>query len=140
MAETRGTEVGADVRARLDALADQAKDAADKRTEQRLRKEAADAGKRASRRGRTEALDTGLALVGAWLRDLAAVGDGATDLILAADRERELREDAEGLDPRRARRGAELVMDSRRRLMVNVSEELALEALAFRLEFLLRTT
>ncbi len=140
VAETRGAEVGDDVRARLDALADQAKDAADKRTEQRLRKEAADAGKRASRRGRTEALDAGLALVGAWLRDLAAVGDGATDLVLAADRERELREDAEGLDPRRARRGAELVMDSRRRLMVNVSEELALEALAFRLEFLLRTT
>jgi hypothetical protein len=43
-----------------------------------------------------------------------------------------------GLDPRRARRGAELVMDTRRRLMVNVSEELALEALSFRLEFLLR--
>jgi hypothetical protein len=30
-------------------------------------------------------------------------------------------------------------MDTRRRLMVNVSEELALEALAFRLEFLLRS-
>jgi hypothetical protein len=28
-------------------------------------------------------------------------------------------------------------MDTRRRLMVNVSEELALEALAFRLEYLL---
>ena len=139
VAETRGVEVGDDVRARLDALADQAKDAADKRTEQRLRKEAADAGKRASRRGRTEALDTGLALVGAWLRDLAALGDGAADLVLATDRERELSEDAEGLDPRRARRGAELVMDTRRRLMVNVSEELALEALAFRLDFLLRS-
>ena len=38
-----------------------------------------EAGKRASRRGRTEALDTGLALVGAWLRDLAAIGDGAPE-------------------------------------------------------------
>ncbi len=139
-AEKRGAEVGDRVRERLGALADQAKDAADRRTEQRLRREAADAGKRASRRGRTDALDTGLALVGAWLRDLAAVGDGAPELVLAADRESELSEDAEGLDPRRARRGAELVMDTRRRLMVNVSEELALEALAFRLEFLLRTT
>ena len=137
-AEKRGAEVGEGVKARLDAIADQAKDAADKRAEQRLRKEAAEAGKRASRRGRTEALDTGLGLVGAWLRDLAAVGDGATELVLASDREPELRADAEGLDPRRARRGAELVMDTRRRLMVNVSEELALEALSFRLEFLLR--
>jgi len=136
-AERRGAEVGDEVRARLDALADEARDAGDRRAEQRLRKEAAEAGKRASRRGRTEALDTGLGLVGAWLRDLAAMGDGASELVLTADRERELAADAEGLDPRRARRGAELVMDTRRRLMVNVSEELALEALAFRLEYLL---
>jgi DNA polymerase III subunit delta' len=138
-AETRGSEVGEEVRGRLEALADQAKEAADKRAEQRLRREAAEAAKRASRRGRTEALDTGLGLVGAWLRDLAAVGDGAPELVLTADREPELRADAEGLDPRRARRGAELVMDTRRRMTVNVSEELALEALAFRLEFLLRS-
>lgn len=140
VAELRGAEVGEAVKARLDAVADQAREAADKRTEQRLRREATEAGQRASRRGRTEALDTGLALVGAWLRDLAAVGDGAPELILTADRERELRDDAAGLDPRRARRGAELVMDTRRRLMVNVSEELGLEALAFRLEFVLKAT
>ena len=138
-AEARGVEVGDDVKARLDALADQAKEAADRRAEQRLRREATEAARRAARRGRTDALDTGLALVGAWLRDLAAVGDGAPELVLTADRERELREAAAGLDPRRARRGGELVMDTRRRLMVNVSEELALEALAFRLEFLLRS-
>jgi DNA polymerase-3 subunit delta' len=137
-AEARGAEVGESVKERIDALADQAADAADKRTEQRLRREAAEAGKRASRRGRTDALDTGLALVGAWLRDLAAVGDGAPELVLTADREAELRDDAAGLDPIRARRGAELVMDTRRRLSVNVSEELALEALSFRLEALLR--
>ena len=88
VAEKRGAEVGDAVKERLDALADQAKDAADRRAEQRLRKEATDAAKRAARRGRTEALDTGLALVGAWLRDLAAVGDGAPELVLAADRER----------------------------------------------------
>ena len=140
VAERRGAEVGESVQERLESLADQARDAADRRAEQRLRKEAAEAGKRASRRGRTEALDTGLALVGAWLRDLAAVGDGASELVLAADREPELRDDAAGLDPRRARRAAELVMDTRRRLTVHVSEELALEALAFRLEFLLRGT
>jgi hypothetical protein len=42
------------------------------------------------------------------------------------------------LDPRRARRAAELVLDTRRRLRVNVAEELALEALVFRLQSLLR--
>ena len=122
----------------FDVLADQAKDASDKRGEQRLRKEGAEAAKRATRRGRTEALDAGLALVAGWLRDVAATGDGASDLVLNADRGAALAEDAEGLDPRRARRAAELVMGTRRRLSVNVSEELAVEALAFRMEAVLQ--
>ena len=46
----------------------------------------------------------------------------------------QLRAAAEGLDPAAARRAAELVQDTRRRLDLNVSEELALEALYFRLE------
>ena len=79
----------------------------------------------------------GLGLLCAWLRDLAAVGDGAGELLLSCDRRAELEDQATGLDPRRARRAAELVMDTRRRLQVNVSEPLALEALAYRLEFLL---
>ena len=83
-ADRRGAEVGDAAKARLDALADQARDAADRRAEQRLRKEAVDAAKRAGRRGRTDALDAGLALIGAWLRDLAAAADGAPELV--ADR------------------------------------------------------
>lgn len=138
-AEKRGEETGEEVKAGFDALADQAKDASDKRSEQRLRREGAEAAKRATRRGRTEALDTGLALVASWLRDVAATGDGAAELALNADRREVLAEDAAGLDPRRARRAAELVMGTRRRLSVNVSEELAAEALAFRLEALLHT-
>jgi DNA polymerase III subunit delta' len=137
-AERRGEEAGEEVKASFDVLADQAKDASDKRGEQRLRKEGTEAAKRATRRGRTEALDAGLALVAGWLRDVAATGDGAPDLVLNADRAAELAEDAEGLDPRRARRAAELVMGTRRRLSVNVSEELAVEALAFRMEAVLR--
>ncbi len=136
-ASRRGDEAGDEAKARFDALAEQAKDASDKRGEQRLRREGADAQKRATRRERTDALDAGLALVAGWLRDVAATGDGATDLVLNADRLDALAEDAEGLDPRRARRAAELVMDTRRRLTVNVSEELASEALAFRLEAVL---
>ncbi len=137
-AERRGEEAGEEVKSRFDALAEQAKDASDKRGEQRIRREGADAQKRAIRRGRTEAIDAGLALVASWLRDVAATGDGAPDLALNADRRAELAEDAEGLDPRRARRAAELVMGTRRRLSVNVSEELAVEALAFRMEAVLQ--
>jgi hypothetical protein len=93
--------------------------------------------RRASRRARTEALDTGLGLLAAWLRDLAAVAEGAEELVLNSDRTSELCADAADLDARAARRGAELVMDTRRRLQVNVGEELALEALVYRLEALL---
>jgi DNA polymerase III subunit delta' len=136
-AAKRGEEAGEEVKAHFDALAEQAKDASDRRGEQRLRREGADAAKRATRRGRTDALDAGLALVAGWLRDLAATGEGANDLVLNTDRSEALAQDADGLDPRRARRAAELVMATRRRLSVNVSEELAVEALAFRLEAVL---
>lgn len=103
-------------------------------------REMEDAVRRAARRARTDALDLGLALVCAWLRDLAAVADGAGELVLNADRADDLASQAAGLDARAARRGAELVMDTRRHLTVNVGEELALEALAFRLEALLAGT
>jgi hypothetical protein len=58
-------------------------------------------------------------------------------VVLNADRAAELAAAAEGLDPRAPRRAAEVAMDVRRRLTVNVGEELALESLAFRLEALL---
>jgi DNA polymerase III subunit delta' len=139
VAGERGEDAGGVAREHLESLAAQAGDAGDRRAEQRLRKEADDAAKRATRRGRTDALDTALGLAVAWLRDLAATADGASELALAADRAAELAADADGLDARRARRAAELVMDTRRRLTVNVSEELAVEALAFRLEVVLRS-
>ena len=44
---------------------------------------------------------------------------------------------AAGLDPAAVRRGAELVAQTRRSLDLNVSEELALESLFYRLERLL---
>ncbi|UJA19007.1 hypothetical protein HJD18_01480 [Thermoleophilia bacterium SCSIO 60948] len=104
----------------------------------RALREAEEGAKRARRRARNATIDLGLALLGAWVRDLAAVGEGAPELCLAVDRVEVLAADADGLDPRRARRGVELVLDTRRRLTVNVAEELALEALVFRLEFLIR--
>jgi len=93
-----------------------------------------DAAKRAGRRRRTELLDLGLRLAAAWFRDLAATASGAAEVIYNRDRLPQLQSLASGLDPNSARRAAELVQDTRSRLDLNVSEELALEALQFRLE------
>jgi DNA polymerase-3 subunit delta' len=103
----------------------------------RTARDITDASKRAGRRRRTEILDLGLELIAAWFRDLAAVGSGAEEVAFNRDRLDRLRAQSAGLDPARARQAAELVQDSRRRLDLNVSEELALEALFFRLESLL---
>ncbi len=128
-AEAAGEEAEAATRA---ALEDDA-EAGIKRSA----KDLADEAKRAARRRRTEILDLGLELCAAWLRDLAAVAAGAEEVVFNSDRLAVLREQAQGLDPSAARRGAELVAESRRSLDLNVSEELALESLFFRLEALL---
>jgi DNA polymerase III subunit delta' len=99
----------------------------------RSARDIADAAKRAGRRRRTELLDLGLDLVATWFRDLAAVASGAAEVAYNRDRLERLEAAAAGLEPNRARRAAELVQDTRRRLDLNVSEELALEALSFRL-------
>jgi len=100
----------------------------------RSAKDITDEAKRAGRRRRTEMLDLALELNASWFRDLAATASGATDVVFNRDRLDELQSRAATLDPSRPRRAAELVQDTRRRLDLNVSEELALEALAFRLE------
>jgi DNA polymerase III subunit delta' len=102
----------------------------------RSAKEIADGAKRAARRRRTEILELGFELCATWLRDLAAVASGAEAVVFNRDRLEKLRGQANGLDPALARRGAELVQETRRGLELNVSEELALEALFFRLEAL----
>jgi len=99
----------------------------------RSAKDIADEAKRAGRRRRTETLDLALELSASWFRDLAATSSGAGDVVFNRDHLAELRSRAAALDPSRPRRAAELVQDTRRRLDLNVSEELALEALAFRL-------
>ncbi|MGH2957560.1 MAG: hypothetical protein ACRDL6_11265, partial [Solirubrobacterales bacterium] len=99
----------------------------------KLTREATEQVKRVGRRARTRALDLGLGLCCAWYRDLAAVASGAEELALNSDRLERLREDAEGLEPGDARLAVEWALDARRRLRLNVSEELALEALWLRL-------
>ena len=103
----------------------------------RSAKEITDAAKRAGRRRRTEILDLGFERCAAWLRDLAAIASGAEEVVFNRDRIERLRQQADGLDPAKARRAAELVQETRRGLDLNVNEELALEALFFRLESLL---
>jgi DNA polymerase-3 subunit delta' len=107
------------------------------RERKRAEREGTDAARRAARRARTRALDEGLRLVGVWLRDVACVADGAPDVVFATDRIDALREDAQGRDAAPLRHGVELVDDTRAALKVNVTEELALEALAYRLLALL---
>jgi DNA polymerase III subunit delta' len=99
----------------------------------RSARDISDAAKRAGRRRRTELLDLGLSLTAAWFRDLAATASGAADVACNRDRLPQLQTVAGDLDPNHARQAAELVQDTRRRLDLNVSEELALEALSFRL-------
>jgi DNA polymerase-3 subunit delta' len=123
-------EVGADAEAEARAALDADKEAGVKRSA----REMADEAKRVGRRRRTETLDLGLALTSSWFRDLVAVLEGAPEVAFNRDRLTQLRAAAEGNDSESARRAAELVQDTRRRLDLNVSEELALEALAYRLE------
>ena len=93
--------------------------------------------RRSERRARTATLDLGLRLAELWLRDMWCLAAGVAELVFAVDRRSELASDAEGHDAAALLGGVELVRDTRLRLPLNVSEELALEALAYRLEDLL---
>jgi DNA polymerase-3 subunit delta' len=122
------------------------------RERKRYEREGAEASRRGERRVRTRTLDLALRVAELWLRDVLCVREGAPELVYAVDRRAELEQDAElerdaggregqgvgvGRDPLALRRGIELVGDTRLSLSLNVSEELALEALAYRLEAVL---
>jgi DNA polymerase-3 subunit delta' len=104
----------------------------------RRESEVGEQARRAERRAQTAALDHGLQLAGLWYRDLACVAVGAPELAHHSDRPEELAADAEGHELATLRAATELVDDFRARLALNVSYDLACEALAFRLERLLR--
>lgn len=96
--------------------------------------------RRLRRRVETGALELALDLVETWLLDLVALAYGAADLVRNCDRVGELRDDAgtgRGADVGALRRALELVEDTRLRFQLNVSEDLALEALTYRLEHVL---
>jgi DNA polymerase-3 subunit delta' len=147
------------------AVAEQAEQLPPKEARRHLR-EGAEAERRAERRRRSAVLDLGLRLAELWLRDVWCLAYGVSDAVHASDREAELRgflaalqtgqvavtqRGAEGAVAAQAPdvqaaegvrvalgKAVELVAETRMRLALNVSEELALEALVYRLAARLR--
>jgi DNA polymerase III subunit delta' len=129
-AKQAGQEAGQSVLEQLQAQA-QLLPVKERRKHER---EGADAVRRAERRARAATLDLGLRLAELWLRDLWCVAIGAEDLVLAVDSLAQLREQAAERTPDSLRRGVELAAETRLSLSLNVSEELALEALLYGLQ------
>ena len=134
------TEVLAAVRARgeaagveLEALAEAELELTARKERKRVTTEWDERIRRSRRRVQTGALDLALQLVSLWFADLSFLAYGAEDLVRNRDRGTELNDDA-GVDPARLRRAIELVEDTRERFLLNVSEDLACEALAYRLQ------
>ena len=96
-----------------------------------LERDLEEAAKREGRRARTGVLDLALTMTGLAFRDLVCVAEDAGDAVLGASEG--LVADARGRDPRRLREAAERCEDVRQSLELNVTEELALSALGFRL-------
>jgi DNA polymerase-3 subunit delta' len=108
-----------------------------RRERRRLENEYAERIRRTRRRVETGALDLGLQIASLWFRDVACLVWSTPELVHHSDRTEALAQDADGRNAHRVRAAVELVEETRRRLRSNVTEELALEALAYRLEALL---
>jgi DNA polymerase-3 subunit delta' len=99
----------------------------------RVEGEWAERARRSRRRAATGALDLSLQLVSLWFADLIYLGCGVEELVRNRDRLAELRED-EGPPLSALREAIELVEETRQRFELNVSEDLACEALAYRIQ------
>jgi len=133
----RGRSAGASARSEVEAQLVAELEYLPRKEHRRRETEFGERARRAERRAETEAIDHSLQLVGLWYRDLTCVEAGAPELAHNADRAAELAEDAGGSHAGDLRRAVELVEETRSRLALNVSYELACEALAYRLETLL---
>jgi DNA polymerase-3 subunit delta' len=89
--------------------------------------------KREGRRAQTEVLDLGLSLAALGFRDLVCIAEGADAAILDPRRATALAATAGARDPRGLREAAERCEHVRLSLSLNVTEDLALEALGYRL-------
>jgi DNA polymerase-3 subunit delta' len=120
-----------------EAIADEAKrrlELEPKGRERRaIEKDFEESAKRESRRARRESLELSLMLASLTFRDLICLAEDAPEAVLASDHTSALAEQARSRDPRRLREAAERCEDVRQSLELNVSEDLALSALGFRL-------
>ena len=98
-----------------------------------IEKEFEESAKRDCRRARRESLELSLTLTALTFRDLICLAEEAPEAVLAADRAPALAEQARSRDPRRLREAAERCEEVRQALELNVTEDLALSALGFRL-------
>ena len=121
VAEQAGAEAEADAQARLDREAELGIKISKVEAGQAVRREA--------RRARTEVLDLSLDLMQQWLRDLSVVAVGASELANNADRHDVLQAQRELVRDGGPRLALMRVGEYRRRLRLNVSEELAFESL-----------
>ena len=101
----RAKALGDEAQAAIEARMAEELDYLPTRDRRRAEREGAEAAKRAARRARAGALDQALQLAGLWFRDVAAVADGAPEVVHAVDRLDALREDAEGRGPHALRGG-----------------------------------
>jgi DNA polymerase-3 subunit delta' len=120
-------------RAELEAIANAELELYPRKERRRIETEWTERIRRARRRSETAALDLALQLVSLWFTDLLSLAAGADELVRNTDRSAELSADA-GPDIHSLLSAVELVEDTRQRFQLNVSEELACEALAYRLE------
>jgi len=135
MAAVRGR--GDRLRAELEAARDAELELLPKRERKRAETEWAERIKRGRRRVETEALDLALTVIESWLLDLAALAWGSRELIRNLDRMHELQQDqvsSTGLVASALIDAVSQVEQTRTTFQLNVTEELALEALAYRLE------
>ncbi|MGA2470538.1 MAG: hypothetical protein ABSG64_07595 [Solirubrobacteraceae bacterium] len=89
--------------------------------------------KRVTRRQTQAMLDLALAQCGLCYRDAAVIAHGAGELVHAVDRSAALEQLAAEQPPAVLHRALALVTDTREALALNVTEELAFEALAYRI-------
>jgi DNA polymerase-3 subunit delta' len=127
----RAKQAGQDAKQDVEAQLKEELQFLPKKEHKRRETEFTERARRADRRAATQALDHALQLVGLWYRDLGVLEADAPELVFHCDRLGTLQQDVGRPNLQRAQ---ELVDDTRSRLLLNVSEELACEALAYRLE------
>ncbi len=132
-AEARRAEAEGEVASERDARLESEPRGRDRGALERRFDEAA---RRDGRRARTELLDLGLALAALAFRDLVCLAEGVEDAAFDPDRAASHAPGARSRDPRRLREAAERCEEVRLSLELNVTEDLALEALGYRLKAL----